>query len=83
VLVTPDFANGAMPLYFSRPFSRAEYVGGRITVLLILLSLITWVPGVVLFAIQASIEGWDWTQANFWLAGPSSWDCSSGSSFSR
>ena len=69
VLVTPDFANGAMPLYFSRPFSRSEYVGGRISVLLILLSLITWIPGVLLFAIQGSIEGWDWTQANFWLAG--------------
>ncbi len=69
VLVTPDFANGAMPLYFSRPFSRAEYVGGRISVLLVLLSLITWIPGVVLFAIQASIEGWDWTRLNLWLAG--------------
>src|SRR5665213_882342 len=27
-LVSPDFANGAMPLYFSRPFSRGEYVAG-------------------------------------------------------
>jgi ABC-2 type transport system permease protein len=69
VLVNPDFANGAMPLYFSRPFSRAEYVGGRISVLLVLLSLITWIPGVVLFAIQASIVGWDWMTANLWLAG--------------
>jgi ABC-2 type transport system permease protein len=69
VLVTPDFANGAMPLYFSRPFSRTEYVAGRISVLLILLSLITWIPGVVLFAIQSSIEGWDWMTTNLWLAG--------------
>lgn len=69
VLVTPDFANGAMPLYFSRPFSRAEYVAGRMTVFLTLLSLITWIPGVVLFAIQASIEGWSWMTGNLWLAG--------------
>jgi ABC-2 type transport system permease protein len=69
VLVTPDFANGAMPLYFSRPFSRAEYVAGRMTVFLTLLSLITWIPGVVLFAIQASIEGWNWMTGNLWLAG--------------
>ncbi len=69
VLVAPDFANGAMPLYFSRPFSRGEYVAGRISVLLILLSLITWIPGVALFAIQSSIEGWDWLTGNFWLAG--------------
>lgn len=69
VLVTPDFANGAMPLYFSRPFSRTEYVAGKISVLLILLSLITWVPGLVLFAIQSSIEGWNWMTGNLWLAG--------------
>jgi ABC-2 type transport system permease protein len=68
-LVTPDFANGAMPLYFSRPFSRTEYVAGKISVLLILLSLITWVPGLVLFAIQSSIEGWNWMTGNLWLAG--------------
>ncbi len=42
---------------------------GRISVLLTLLSLITWVPGVVLFAIQSSIEGWDWMTGNLWLAG--------------
>ncbi|MGO8765319.1 MAG: hypothetical protein ACLQSR_09340 [Limisphaerales bacterium] len=69
VLVTPDFANGAMPLYFSRPFSRVEYVAGRLTVLLTLLSLITWIPGLVLFAIQSSIAGWDWMKSNLWLAG--------------
>ncbi|HUZ07173.1 MAG TPA: hypothetical protein VMV89_06760 [Candidatus Paceibacterota bacterium] len=69
VLVTPDFANGAMPLYFSRPFSRIEYVAGRISVLLTLLSLITWIPGVVLFAIQSSMEGWNWMTGNLWLAG--------------
>jgi len=68
VLVTPDFANGAMPLYFSRPFSRLEYVAGRLAVLLSLLSLITWVPGIVLFAIQASIEGLGWTLTSVWLA---------------
>lgn len=69
VLVSPDFANGAMPLYFSRPFSRTEYVAGRISVLLGLLSAVTWVPGLVLFAIQASMSGWDWTRENLWLAG--------------
>jgi len=73
------FANGAMPLYFSRPFSRTEYVAGKIGVLLVLLSLITWIPGLVLFAIQASIAGWDWTKLNLWLAVRLSSDCLSGS----
>ena len=69
VLVTPDFANGACRSISAGHFRAPNMSPGRMSVLLILLSLITWVPGVVLFAIQSSIEGWDWTQANFWLAG--------------
>jgi len=68
-LVSPDLANGALPLYFSRPFSRSEYVAGKLTTLGLLLSLITWVPGLVLFATQAGLAGWDWTKANVWLGG--------------
>jgi ABC-2 type transport system permease protein len=68
-LVSPDLANGAMPLYFSRPFSRAEYIAGKMSLLMGLLSLITWVPGLILFSIQWSLEGWGWAKPNFWLAG--------------
>ena len=51
VLVSPDLVNGALPLYLSRPFSRAPSTcSARPAVLLILLSLITWVPGLLLFA---------------------------------
>src|SRR5882724_10580020 len=53
--------NGALPLYFCRPFSRAEYVLGKSSVLAILLSQITWVPGLVLFLVQASLAGASWT----------------------
>ena len=56
-LISPDLANGALPLYFCRPFSRAEYVLGKASVLAILLSQITWVPGVVLFLVQAGLAG--------------------------
>ena len=48
-LVSPDLANSALPLYFCRPFSRAEYVLGKCAVSVQLLSLITWVPGLILF----------------------------------
>jgi ABC-2 type transport system permease protein len=68
-LISPDLANGAMPLYFSRPLSRTKYVAGKLIVLLLLLSLITWIPGSVVFLVQASVAGWDWTKANFWLEG--------------
>lgn len=38
------------------------------TVLFVLLSLITWVPGLLLYAIQASCAGWTWIKPNLWLA---------------
>jgi ABC-2 type transport system permease protein len=68
-LVSPDLTNSALPLYFCRPFTRTEYIAGKMSVLLILLSLITWVPGLVLFAIQGDLAGWEWTKTHLWLAG--------------
>lgn len=66
-LVSPDLVNNALPLYLSRPFSRTEYVLGKMSVLAILLSTITWIPGLILFIIQASLAGWDWTAENIWM----------------
>ncbi len=68
-LISPDLVNGALPLYLCRPFSRTEYIAGKMSVLVFLLSLVTWVPGLILFVIQASLAGWEWTRANFWIAG--------------
>lgn len=68
-LISPDLANGALPLYFCRPFSRAEYVLGKSAVLAILLSEITWIPGIILFLIQAGFAGSTWTWDNLWIAG--------------
>lgn len=68
-LISPDLANGALPLYFCRPFSRTEYVLGKSAVLAIVLSQITWVPGLVLFFLQASLAGWSWTWTHLWIAG--------------
>jgi ABC-2 type transport system permease protein len=68
-LISPDIANGSLPLYFCRPFSRAEYVLGKSSVLAILLSYITWIPGLVLFAVQASLAGAGWTWDHLWIAG--------------
>jgi len=68
-LVSPDLADGALPLYFCRPFSRAEYILGKSSVLGILLSQVTWVPGLILFAVQASLAGAGWAWSNLWIAG--------------
>jgi ABC-2 type transport system permease protein len=67
-LVSPDLTNNAMPLYLCRPFTRTEYVLGRMMVVLYLLAWITWIPGLILFGIQADMAGWDWTKAHFWIA---------------
>ena len=40
-LISPDLTNGALPLYLSRPFSRAEYTLGKFSVLALLISAIT------------------------------------------
>jgi ABC-2 type transport system permease protein len=62
--IAPDLANGALPLYFCRPFTRAEYVLGKLCSLFYVLSLITWIPGLVLFVIEANLSGpgWMWEQ---------------------
>jgi ABC-2 type transport system permease protein len=67
--VSPDLTNNALSLYLARPFSRLEYVLGKASILLILLSLMTWVPGLMLFGLQGSLEGWDWMTANSRIAG--------------
>lgn len=67
-LVSPDLANSALPLYFCRPLSRAAYVLGKMLVLVSLLSLLTWVPALLLFLIQSSLAGGSWMWANLWLA---------------
>ena len=58
-LVSPDLVNNALPLYLSRPFSRYEYVIGKLCVVAALASLITWVPGLLIFFVQSNLEaGW-------------------------
>jgi hypothetical protein len=68
VLVSPDLVNGALALYLSRPFTRAEYVLGKAAVLFILLSLVTWLPVLGVFSLQAGLAGPEWLGANLRVA---------------
>lgn len=68
-LVARDVRNNALPLYLCRPLSRSEYVLGKMAVLLILLSAMTWVPQLLLFAFQAYLEGAGWFFNNISIAG--------------
>jgi ABC-2 type transport system permease protein len=67
-LISPDLANGGLTLYLCRPISRVEYVLGKLSVLAITLSWVTWIPGLLLFIVQASLSGWDWFIGNLWIA---------------
>ena len=66
--VSRDLANNALPLYLCRPFTRSEYVVGKMSIVVILLSTITWVPGLILFLLQSYLEGWSWFADNIWIA---------------
>jgi ABC-2 type transport system permease protein len=68
-LISRDLSNNALPLYLCRPFTRAEYVLGKMSVVLILLSAVTWIPGLLLFFFQSYLGGRQWFTANYHLAG--------------
>ena len=68
-LISPDLANNALPLYLSRPFSRTEYVVGKLSVLLAVTSSITWIPGLILFVLQTALVGLSWSWDNGHLLG--------------
>jgi ABC-2 type transport system permease protein len=66
-LIAPDLANNALPLYFSRPLSRADYALARLSTLLGMLSIITWIPGLLLFGMQTGMADSDWFYENWRL----------------
>lgn len=58
-LIAPDLAHGAMPLYLSRPIGRLEYALGKLAVLAGMLSIVTWIPGLLLVGLQGALaDGW-------------------------
>lgn len=66
-MISPDLGNQGLALYFSRPISRLEYTLAKMSALVWLLSLATWVPGLVLFVMQASMAEAGWLAANWRL----------------
>jgi ABC-2 type transport system permease protein len=64
-LIAPDLANNALPLYFSRPLTRSRYALARLVVLVGMLAIVTWIPGLVLFWMQVGMAGGAWLGANW------------------
>ena len=64
-LIAADLSNNALPLYLGRPIDRHEYVLGKMAVLALLLSPITWVMGGAIFGLQAYLAGGSWWLENY------------------
>lgn len=70
VLIAGDLSNGALPLFLSRPFTRTEYVLGKLAVLGLLLSAVTWVPTLLVFSLQAGLAADGWLWSHLWMVVP-------------
>ena len=70
VLIARDLTNGALPLFLSRPFRRSDYVLGKLSVLVLLLSAVTWVPCLLLFSLQAGLARNGWLWSHLWMIVP-------------
>lgn len=70
VLISGDLTNGALPLFLSRPFSRADYVLGKLAVLGLLLSAVTWIPCLLLFSLQSGLARNGWIWSHLWMVIP-------------
>ena len=56
-LIANDRRANALQIYLSKPLTRAEYVLGKMTILMTFLLMVTWVPALVLLLAQVSFAG--------------------------
>jgi ABC-2 type transport system permease protein len=56
-LIANDRRANALQIYLSKPLTRAEYVFGKLAILMTFLLLVTWLPAIVLLIVQISFAG--------------------------
>src|SRR5215213_1768209 len=56
-LIANDRRANALQIYLSKPLTRAEYIFGKLVILMTFLALVTWVPAIVLLIVQISFAG--------------------------
>jgi ABC-2 type transport system permease protein len=56
-LIANDRRANALQIYLSKPLTRAEYIFGKLAILMFFLLLVTWVPAIVLLIVQISFAG--------------------------
>ena len=56
-LIANDRRANALQIYLSKPLTRAEYVLGKLAILMCFLALVTWLPAIVLLIVQIAFAG--------------------------
>jgi ABC-2 type transport system permease protein len=56
-LIANDRRANALQIYLSKPLTRAEYVFGKLAILMTFLLLVTWLPAIVLLIVQIAFAG--------------------------
>jgi len=67
-LIANDRRANALQIYLSKPLTRAEYVAGKAAILLTFLVSVTWLPAMLLLAVQTMFAGnFSFVRANAFL----------------
>src|ERR1043166_6520659 len=56
-LIANDRRANALQIYLSKPLTRAEYVFGKLAILMTFVELVTWLPAIVLLIVQITFAG--------------------------
>jgi ABC-2 type transport system permease protein len=56
-LIANDRRANALQVYLSKPLTRAEYVAGKLAILFLFLTGVTWVPAIALLLVQIMFAG--------------------------
>ena len=67
-LIANDRRANALQIYLSKPLLRSEYIAGKAAVLFAFLSLVTWIPAILLLFLQVMFAGsFTFLKANLFL----------------
>ena len=67
-LIANDRRANALQIYLSKPLLRTEYIAGKAAILFTFLSLVTWVPAILLLFVQVMLAGsFAFLKANLFL----------------
>jgi ABC-2 type transport system permease protein len=67
-LIANDKRANALQIYLSKPLTRTEYIAGKLSILVVFLLLVTWVPAMLLLLLHMLFQGnFDFIRANLLL----------------